>query len=178
MARLIFENKTETIDIPQIQRALGPLGIKVAYYEISQDVEIQQLLNKDLLTDEEKEQVLVGHDIYFTKLQQVDGYQMRDLVVLCNSIEGLEGMLSKFDKCHTHEDDEVRYIVDGKGWFGFVMPDGQQAKLLVEAGEYINIPKDTEHWFVLDDDNWIKAIRYFSNTDGWAPKYTGTEVKL
>ena len=69
-------------------------------------------------------------------------------------------------------------IVDGEGVFGFTFPDGSQAELLMERGEYINVPKDTEHWFHLTRAMRIKAVRYFSGTDGWVPVYTGADVRV
>ena len=60
----------------------------------------------------------------------------------------------------------------------FTRPDGSQVELLVEAEEYINVPKDTEHWFYLTKENRIKAIRYFTTMEGWSPVYTDTPVRL
>jgi 1,2-dihydroxy-3-keto-5-methylthiopentene dioxygenase len=90
----------------------------------------------------------------------------------------LDTLLSKFERCHTHADDEVRYIIDGEGVFGFVRPDGSQVELTVQAEEYINVPAGTEHWFHLTDYKRIKAIRYFSGTEGWVPEYTDTEINF
>jgi 1,2-dihydroxy-3-keto-5-methylthiopentene dioxygenase len=87
-------------------------------------------------------------------------------------------MLAKFDKVHTHSDDEVRYIIDGEGIFGFVLPDGRQVELTVETGDYINVPADTEHWFHLTEKRRIKAVRYFTSAEGWVANYTGTPVRI
>jgi 1,2-dihydroxy-3-keto-5-methylthiopentene dioxygenase len=72
----------------------------------------------------------------------------------------------------------VRYIVAGEGTFGFVRPDGNQLELTVQAEEYINVPENTEHWFYLTPSKRIKAVRYFTTTEGWVPEYTSTEIKL
>jgi 1,2-dihydroxy-3-keto-5-methylthiopentene dioxygenase len=45
----------------------------------------------------------------------------------------LNTLLSKFNRCHTHADDEVRYIIDGEGVFGFVRPDGSQVELTITS---------------------------------------------
>ena len=57
--------------------------------------------------------------------------------------------------------------------FGFVEPDGQQYLLEVTAGDYINVPANTEHWFEMKDCTRCKAVRYFIDTSGWTPLYTG-----
>jgi 1,2-dihydroxy-3-keto-5-methylthiopentene dioxygenase len=98
--------------------------------------------------------------------------------VLYPDLPQLPELCAKFDKCHTHDDVEVRYIVDGEGSFGFVRPDGSQVELTMSAGEYINVPANSEHWFRLTSTRRIKAVRYFSGTDGWVPKYTGTALKF
>ena len=129
-----------------------------------------------MLSDSEKDAVLTSFDPYFEQLRQSAGYQTRDLVVLHDALPNLDEMLDKFNRCHTHADDEVRYIVDGEGVFGFVLADGRQIELCVRAGDYINVPADTEHWFHLTPLRRIKALRYFTSTAGWVPEYTGTAI--
>jgi 1,2-dihydroxy-3-keto-5-methylthiopentene dioxygenase len=176
MATLYFEDGSKTSDWQQIQHALEDLGISLYKWQVSSTV--KDLTDKQSLTDTEKETVLRGLDHYFHQLQQSDGYQTRDLIVLHNDIPNLDVLLNKFERAHTHDDDEVRYIIDGEGVFGFTKPDKSQVELKVEAEEYINVPKDTEHWFYLTNTKRIKAIRYFTTMDGWSPVYTGTKVKM
>lgn len=173
MAKLLMQDGRQLSDENEIAKELAPLKIELSRWPIS-DRTVLGLLEKPILNDEEKEAVLKGLDGYFQKLKSELGYQSRDLIVLHSGLEGLETLTAKFDKCHTHDDDEVRYIVDGEGVFGFVRPDGSQVELLVEAGEYINVPKDTEHWFYLSSKKRIKAVRYFSDMSGWTPVYTET----
>ena len=61
------------------------------------------------------------HGHYFASLQESEGYQSQDLIVLHPQIPNLDGLLEKFAAIHTHDDDEVRYIVEGEGTFGFVL---------------------------------------------------------
>ena len=166
----------ETTDLAEISGKLAPLGVALRSWPVNP--EAQDLLSRTTLSDGEKEAVLQAHDKYFNELRDQDGYQTRDLIVLHPGIPGLENILEKFDKVHTHDDDEVRYIVEGEGIFGFVFPDGSQARLTIQPGEYINVPKDTEHWFEVTDAQRIKAVRYFTTTEGWVPRYTGTAVSV
>ena len=64
----------------------------------------------------------------------------------------------------------------GRGYFGFVDPDDEQFLLEVSAGDYINVPANTEHWFEMRDSKRLKAVRYFIDTSGWAPVYTEREM--
>lgn len=175
MAHLQTENG-ETTDLSEIAAQLSKLGVALHHWPLNESV--RELLDSDRLDDTQKEQVLQAHDRYFNALQQSDGYQTRDLIVLHKDIPGLDDLLAKFERIHTHDDDEVRYIVDGEGMFGFVFPDGSQVRLTIQPGEYINVPKDTEHWFEVTDARRIKAVRYFTSTEGWVPRYTGTPVRV
>jgi 1,2-dihydroxy-3-keto-5-methylthiopentene dioxygenase len=98
--------------------------------------------------------------------------------VLHPEVPNLDALLSKFNSCHYHADDEVRYIVAGEGIFGFVRPDGSQVELTVQPEEFINVPANSEHWFYLTPAKRIKAVRYFTTTEGWTPEYTSTEIKF
>lgn len=176
MALLQLENGQTLENLAEIQKELTPLNVELKHWPTNP--EVQKLLDSASLNDDEKEQVAKAHDKYFNELKASAGYQTRDLIVLHKDIPALDDLLAKFAGCHTHDDDEVRYIVDGEGIFGFVRPDGSQVALTIQAGKYINVPANTEHWFVLTDEKRIKALRYFTSTDGWTPHYTETEKKL
>lgn len=177
MAQLKLEDGRQLTDLEGIAAELASLSIRLDRWPVGEERELLALLSRPSLQDVEKERVLAGLDRYFLQLKESAGYQTRDLVVLHPDLPGLDGMLAKFDRCHTHDADEVRYIVDGEGVFGFVRPDGSQIELLVESTEYINVPAGTEHWFYLTPLRRIKAVRYFTNMDGWAPRYTGTPIR-
>lgn len=177
MAILRLENGTTYTQQSDITRELASLNIQLNRWPVGDSAEIQNLLAKDAIDDSEKEQVLQALDGYFQQLSQSAGYLERDLIVLHPDIPNLDTMLSKFNKCHIHADDEVRYIVAGEGIFGFVRPDGCQVELTVQPEEFINVPANTEHWFYLTAARKIKAVRYFTTSEGWTPQYTDTEIR-
>lgn len=172
MARMIFNNGGETRDLPVIQKRLAGIGITLRHWPEPATLRARELLARAALSDAEKEELLGAVDNRFEELKQQAGYTTRDMIVLHEDIPGLADMLGKFDKIHLHTDDEVRYILAGKGYFGFVEKDGNQFMLEVSAGDYINVPANTEHWFTLGDSKRIKAVRYFIDTSGWTPVYT------
>ncbi|MGF1511182.1 MAG: acireductone dioxygenase [Myxococcota bacterium] len=175
MAMLRSTEGLATRDLTVIQETFVPLMVRVEAWPTAPEVHL--LLNRPILSEEDKERILTGHDAYFRKLQKEHGYRARDLIVLHSEVPNLEAMLARFERCHTHDDDEVRYIVDGEGVFGFVMPDETQVHLTVQTGEFINVPAGTEHWFYLTESRRIKAIRYFTQTEGWVPVYTDTPIR-
>jgi len=178
MAILKLEDDTILTDINDIGQELAPLNIKLNRRAVGNNPQLRSLLAQDSLNEDEKEQVLKALDGYFNQLQQIAGYQSRDLIVLHPGIPNLDELMVKFDQIHTHADDEVRYVIDGEAIFGFVRPDGSQVELTVQKQEYINVPAGTEHWFHLTPARRIKAVRYFISIEGWVPQYTGKEIRL
>ncbi|ERT06265.1 cupin domain protein [Lyngbya aestuarii BL J] len=178
MAILQLEDGTTYTELEEISRRLEPLNVRLNYWKVGEDPELKALLNQSALDNEEKEQVLLELDHYFEHLKQTDGYQSRDLIALHPDIPNLDSLMAKFESCHTHADDEVRYIIEGEGVFGFVCPDGSQMELTIQPEEYINVPAGSEHWFHLTDKKRIKAVRYFITTEGWVPEYTETKIRI
>ncbi|MBW4593322.1 MAG: acireductone dioxygenase [Brasilonema angustatum HA4187-MV1] len=176
MAILQLEDGTRYTDLQDISRELAPLNIQLNRWAVGESQQLHELLSQDSLNEDEKEQVLKSLDRYFQQLQQTAGYQTRDLIVLHPGMPNLDAMMTKFDKIHTHSEDEVRYIIDGEAIFGFVRPDGSQVELTIQPQEYINVPARTEHWFYLTPARRVKAVRYFTATEGWTPEYTGKEI--
>jgi len=173
MARMIFPDGKENTEFKFIEARLGKLGISLRRWPAPDSPRARELLAKQSLTDAEKEELLKLVDNRFEELKRDKGYRTRDMVVIHEGIPNLGELLAKFDKIHTHSDDEVRYILAGSGYFGFVEPDGGQFLLEVTAGDYINVPANAEHWFEMKDCTRCKAVRYFIDTSGWTPHYTG-----
>lgn len=175
MAKLINADGTEVTQLPAIQQRLARLGITLRHWAAPALPRACELVEKKSLNDAEKEELLGFVENRFAELKREKGYQTRDLVVIHEDIPGLADLLGKFDKIHTHADDEVRYILAGSGYFGFVEPTGTQFLLEVTAGDYINVPANAEHWFEMRGCTRCKAVRYFIDTAGWTPHYTGRQ---
>jgi len=152
MARIIFSDGKETKELPAIQSRLAQLGITLRSWPAPSDPRARALLEQKSLNDAEKEELLGFVQNRFEELKREKGYQTRDMVVI-------------------HEDIPLA----GQGYFGFVEPDGAQFLLEVCAGDYINVPANAEHWFEMRGCTRCKAVRYFIDTSGWTPIYTGRE---
>jgi 1,2-dihydroxy-3-keto-5-methylthiopentene dioxygenase len=172
---MIFPDGTETTDANTIVSRLARIGVTARYWPAPESPRARELMDKPSLSDAEKEELLGLVQNRFEELRREKGYTTRDLVVIHEGIPGLADMLAKFDKIHIHTDDEVRYILAGAGYFGFVEPDGGQFLLEVTAGDYINVPANAEHWFEMKDCTRCKAVRYFIDTKGWVANYTGRQ---
>lgn len=145
---------------------LASIGIYYERWEFSRSVE-PGIPSESLLS-------VFQQEIHCLKARR--GYQAADVIDVDPSTPGLEAMLSKFNREHWHEDDEVRFVVDGRGLFHIRPQDGPVTVLEVEAGDLICVPRGTWHWFDLCADRRIRAIRLFQNASGWTPYYTGSGV--
>lgn len=173
MAILYLTDKRQLTTYEEITRVLGPLGVDLKSWPVPEGEGLRSLLGKARLDPPEQESLLAHFLDRFDYLKTTLGYQTQDLIVLEPDLPGLAALEEKFRACHTHDDDEIRYIVEGEGLFGFVLPNQDQVELKVEAGDYINVPRGAEHWFRLTPSRRIKAIRYFTSREGWVPIYTG-----
>ena len=176
MAKIIFPDGGEEHDFTPIRDRLADLGITLRQWPAPTSARAQALLEKPALSDEEKNELLQSVEPRFRELQEEAGYRTRDMIVIHEDIPNLAELLAKFEKVHFHSDDEVRYVLSGRGYFGFVEGDGSQFMLEVSEGDYINVPANTEHWFTMGDSARIKAVRYFIDTSGWTPHYTDRAV--
>src|SRR5437879_1417088 len=69
------------------------------------------------------------------------GYTAADVIDLKPETPGLDGMLAKFSREHWHDEDEVRFIVEGRGLFHISPPEGPVFAIEVESGDLIRVPR-------------------------------------
>lgn len=172
MASLVFDEGDRLTDLAGIAKTLGQLGVVLAHWP----VDAGPILEKLQLSDEERAWLLGLYGQRFNQIKEDITYKNYDLVVLNYETPKLDQLMGQFERCHVHDDDEVRYILSGEGVFGFVLPGGHQVELTVGAGDLALIPANTEHWFRLSQKRSIKAIRYFSTNEKWEARYTGTPI--
>ena len=99
------------------------------------------------------------------------GYATADVINVTPETPGLDEMLNRFNKEHTHAEDEVRFIVKGSGIFHIHAAGRPVFAIEMEAGDMINVPAGTRHWFDLCSTRTIRAIRLFREKAGWTPLY-------
>jgi 1,2-dihydroxy-3-keto-5-methylthiopentene dioxygenase len=178
MSHVQLEDGTRITDPAGVARELAPLGVRLERAPTPTEGEAAGLLDRAALDDAQKERALALLDPFIEAHVAGEGFTTRDMIVLHDGIPGLPDLLAPFARCHRHDDHETRWIVDGEGTFGFVKDGGAQLALTVVAGDFIQVPKGTEHWFVLTDKRRIKAVRHFVDKSGWVPRYTDTAVRV
>jgi len=120
--------------------------------------------------------VLAAYGREIETLKASGGYRTADVIDVRPETPNLEMMLAKFNREHWHDEDEVRFIIEGRGLFHIHSPGKAVFALEVEAGDLIRVPRGTHHWFDLCADRRIRAIRLFQDQAGWTPHYTETGI--
>jgi 1,2-dihydroxy-3-keto-5-methylthiopentene dioxygenase len=133
-------------------------------------------LSHEVAANAPAEQVLAAYAAEVEKLKARGGYVTADVIDVNGQTPGLDVMLAKFNREHWHDEDEVRFIICGRGLFHVRPREGSVISIEVEAGDLIRVPRGTWHWFNLCGDRQIRAIRLFQSTAGWAPNYTDSQV--
>ena len=126
--------------------------------------------------DAPAEAVLAAYATEIETLKARGGYATADVIDVKPDTPNLDMMLAKFSREHWHDEDEVRFIIEGRGLFHVHPKDGPVFAIEVEAGDLIRVPRGTHHWFDLCGDRRIRAIRLFQDTSGWTPHYTDSGV--
>jgi 1,2-dihydroxy-3-keto-5-methylthiopentene dioxygenase len=115
--------------------------------------------------------ILAAYAPEIDELKRRGGFVTADVVDVYPDTPNLDVMLQKFNKEHTHTEDEVRFILQGRGVFHINPGDRPVFGIEVWAGDMISVPLGTRHWFDLCTDRRIRAIRLFQDTSGWTPHY-------
>ena len=126
--------------------------------------------------DAPAEEVLAAYAEEIERLKARGGYVTADVIDVQPQTPGLDAMLAKFSREHWHDEDEVRFIIAGRGLFHIHGKDGRVLALEVGPGDLIRVPRGTWHWFDLCADRRIRAIRLFQDPSGWTPRYTESGV--
>ena len=167
MATVRVQDENREITCPdEIRAFLKPFGI---WYE-KWDVEGR------LPAEATNEQILETYAPEIERLKKGGGFVTADVINVSPATPNLDALLAKFSKEHTHSEDEVRFTVKGSGVFHIHPKNGPVFGIQVEAGDLVNVPCGTQHWFDLCNDKTIRCIRLFQDKSGWTPNYVESGV--
>src|SRR5438105_6012853 len=126
--------------------------------------------------DASSDTLLAAYGREIDRLKARGGYVTADVIDVKPDTPNLDMMLAKFSREHFHDEDEVRFIIEGRGLFHIHPRTGSVFAIEVEAGDLIRVPRGTHHWFDLCAERHIRAIRLFQDVSGWTPHYTDSGV--
>jgi 1,2-dihydroxy-3-keto-5-methylthiopentene dioxygenase len=118
-----------------------------------------------------EEHILAVFSDEVSRMSQARGYETADVIALRPDTPNLDAICAKFDKEHTHSEDEVRFVVAGKGVFAVRGNDGDLYDVELHPGDLLAVPEGKAHYFFLCEDKNIQCIRLFSDSAGWVANY-------
>ncbi|HEX7775873.1 MAG TPA: cupin [Parvibaculum sp.] len=155
----------DTRDAEKIAQTLSGIGVVFERWEAS----------VQLPDDAGQEAVLAAYDTQVKKLMREGGYQTVDVVRVKPDHPDRVAMRQKFFAEHTHNEDEVRFFVEGAGAF-YLRKDGRVFRVVCERDDLLSVPAGITHWFDTGVAPHFCAIRIFTSKDGWVGHFTGDDI--
>jgi 1,2-dihydroxy-3-keto-5-methylthiopentene dioxygenase len=109
-------------------------------------------------------------DALLKKIRTDRGYSYDDMVYITpEKLPDYENKIKNFYREHIHYDEEIRYCVNGSGYFDVRGFNDEWIRISLEAGDLIILPEGIYHRFTCDEKNYIQALRLFVGEPVWTP---------
>jgi 1,2-dihydroxy-3-keto-5-methylthiopentene dioxygenase len=119
--------------------------------------------------------VLELYKLEIEQLKQAEGMVTVDAMRITPDAANAEEIRAKFRAEHTHDDDEVRFFVEGAGAF-YIRNKNLVYRVVCTAGDLICVPRSTKHWADTGAKPDMTVVRFFANPLGWEAAFTGDDI--
>jgi 1,2-dihydroxy-3-keto-5-methylthiopentene dioxygenase len=84
-------------------------------------------------------------------------------------LPGYDEKVKSFFEEHIHDAEEIRYILDGSGFFDVRDAEDKWVRIHIKKGDLMTLPEGIYHRFTCDETDYIKAMRLFIGQPVWTP---------
>ncbi|ODV86960.1 hypothetical protein CANARDRAFT_6525 [[Candida] arabinofermentans NRRL YB-2248] len=156
------------------------------YHDNDQSVAFTEDHNSGIpVTEEELSSIGVFYR-HLDTLEEVDqvaterSYKNRDQIELSpvtfpGGADALDKKLETFYEEHLHEDEEIRYILAGEGFFDVRDHQDRWIRTKLYPGDLLVLPAGCYHRFTLTGKKYVKALRLFKDEPKWVALNRGSQ---
>ena len=155
----------DTVDGAEIAQALAEIAVAFERWPARPGLSASA-------TDEE---VAALYAPEIARLKAQGGYQAMDVARMKPDHPDRAAIRTKFLSEHRHDEDEVRFFIEGAGLF-CLREGGKVYLALCETGDLISVPAGIRHWFDMGEHPRFTAVRLFTSPEGWVARYTGDPI--
>lgn len=155
----------DTTEFDIIKRELAPSGASVERWKA------ETPLSPDASSDE----ILDAYKPQIDRLKSERGYTNADVIHVRPGNPNWPALREKFLSEHTHDEDEVRFFVEGSGAFYLHVGD-KVYQVVGTADDLLSVPQGTKHWFDGGSEGNFTVVRLFNDPAGWVAHYTGDDI--
>jgi len=98
------------------------------------------------------------------------GYTYHDIITVSpQTLPNYETKIKSFFEEHLHKDEEIRFFLEGSGYFDVRGQNDEWIRIHAFAGDMITLPAGIYHRFSTDSKNYAKVMRLFQGEPVWTP---------
>lgn len=109
-------------------------------------------------------------DPRLSQLRDDRGYNYADIISIHRDhLPEFDKKIKAFFEEHIHDAEEIRYILDGSGFFDVRDSNDNWVRVHIKKGDLMTLPEGIYHRFTCDETDYIKAMRLFIGQPVWTP---------